>query len=133
MTCDNVDLANGLLPAQRAAGDDQTSVTSIGGVTNWAGQPITWPVTPPETPGHADLIDVLALLARAGIPAPCVVLPGAGWTADTIGEQREAARMCADCAAVAECGAYAYANPDELGVYGGRTQSGYALRRPRAS
>ena len=77
---------------------------------------------------RGELLAHLASLADRGHVAPCLTLPGAGWTAEDAEAQQFAAQLCGDCPAIASCGDYGRAFPKEFGVYGGMTDH---ERRPR--
>lgn len=65
------------------------------------------------------LEELTAMIADFG-PTPCA--GDTRFISDDIDVQTEAAEVCRDCYALAECGAYITAFPREIGVYGGMTE-----------
>lgn len=68
------------------------------------------------------LLDLLDAHDAAGRHIPCRQDPDPAWTSDDPAEQAGAARLCARCPALEQCGAYGTAFPREAGVYGGTTE-----------
>jgi len=69
----------------------------------------------------ADWLRLHQALADADRPAPCTSLPDVWWSDDPeLLEQ--AANLCGRCPVLAECDAFATANKETAGVWGGRSR-----------
>ena len=60
-------------------------------------------------------------LALAGVDPPCKGEPE--WCSDDPGDREAAAHLCQPCPVLALCGAYATANQESFGVWGGRDRT----------
>jgi hypothetical protein len=78
------------------------------------------------------LLAILVDLGESGWPIPCMsgsLDRRALWTSGRADDAELAARLCVACPAVADCGQFIAAWPDEAGVYAGTTE---ADRHPKA-
>lgn len=70
----------------------------------------------------ADWLRLHQALADADRPAPCISLPDAWWSNDDeLTEQ--AAHLCGRCPVLAQCDAFATANRETAGIWGGRDRT----------
>lgn len=76
--------------------------------------------------------DQLQAALRDSPPPPCTGDPEA-WTSDDMATRAYAARACLRCAVVDQCAAFAEANNETFGVWGGIDRTPAALSTARRS
>lgn len=70
---------------------------------------------------HPDALNAWESLQHAlrDTQTPCMGTDGALWTSDRKGDRKAAARRCGPCTAITACAAFATANHEAHGVWGG--------------
>lgn len=68
-----------------------------------------------------------AAMRDASGPVPCTSRPEL-WTSDQEADRHLAAQLCARCPVLSECAAFAIANDERFGVWGGKYMSDHTVR-----